>query len=153
MADETEQPDWETKEQAAQRLGMSPRSLERLITNNELQTTMVKQVGARSFRAILRASTDALIAIRQHQQITQHPNLPIANAMTGLAALVERQQDANSGALPVPLERKIYLTIREASAFSGLSMAYLRRLMDSKKLKWIRDGQQPKIRRADLEKL
>ena len=143
--------DWETKEQAAQRLGMAPRSLERLISDGTLETTMVKQVGARSFRAVLKASTDALIHAREQQHMASNPHLPMVRAVGELAQSLQQQETASS--LRVPLDKKIYLDLREARAFSGLSMVYLRRLMDKQQLKFIRDGQQIKFRRGDLEKL
>ncbi len=143
-------PHWETKEQAARRLGMAPRSLERLITDGKLETTMVKQVGARSFRAVLKASTDNLLTERQHQQIAAHPALP---AVQVIGELRQAIQDQTRSAQYVPLEKKVYLDLREARAFTGLSVAYLRRLMASGTLSFLRDGQQIKFRRVDLEKL
>jgi len=47
---------------------------------------------------------------------------------------------------------KLYLTIEEASEFSGLSLAYLERLVQENKVTAIEDGVW-KIRRADLESL
>jgi hypothetical protein len=47
---------------------------------------------------------------------------------------------------------KLYLTLEEASQFSGLSGAYLQKLIQEKRLTAVHDGGL-KIRRADLESL
>jgi Rps23 Pro-64 3,4-dihydroxylase Tpa1-like proline 4-hydroxylase len=52
---------------------------------------------------------------------------------------------------PYPIPR-LYLTLEEASEFSGLSFEYLERLVKEQKLTAIDDGGW-KVRRADLEKL
>jgi hypothetical protein len=50
---------------------------------------------------------------------------------------------------PIP---KVYLTLEEASEFSGLSFEYLERLIQEQTVKAIDDGGW-KIRRRDLESL
>ena len=52
---------------------------------------------------------------------------------------------------PHPIH-KVYLTLEEASEFSGLSFEYLERLVQEQKLKAVNDGGW-KIRRIDLESL
>lgn len=64
--------------------------------------------------------------------------------------LVEAAQ-ALSVAYPGPLP-KLYLTLAEASQFSGLSREYLQKLVKEKRLTAVNDGGL-KIRRADLESL
>ena len=50
------------------------------------------------------------------------------------------------------VQPKFFLTLREASAVSGLTVAYIKRLVDTGKLDHVRD-RGIKIRRADLQKL
>jgi SM-20-related protein len=59
--------------------------------------------------------------------------------------------NALSAAYPRP-SPKLYLTIAEASEFSGLSREYLQKLVKQKKLKAVDDGGL-KVRRTDLESL
>lgn len=59
--------------------------------------------------------------------------------------------NALSVAYPRPWP-KVYLTLDEASEFSGLSRAYLQKLVQQKKLKAVDDGGL-KVRRSDLESL
>jgi len=59
--------------------------------------------------------------------------------------------NALSAAYPRPLP-KLYLTLAEASQFSGLSTEYLKRLVKEKLLTAVDDGGL-KIRRADIESL
>jgi hypothetical protein len=53
---------------------------------------------------------------------------------------------------PVPREHQLFLTLKEASQHSGLSVAYLRREIDAGKLQAIRDVS-VKVRRKDLDAL
>jgi len=50
-------------------------------------------------------------------------------------------------------ESRLFLTIDEAAAVSGLSRAYVKRACESGTLKAIRDGRRWRIRRTDLEQL
>ena len=70
-----------------------------------------------------------------------------ALAAWGLLDLVSRAKAVQQMA-PVPQ----WITIREASAYSGLSIALLRRLVTTKKLPSLKDGA-VKVRRNDLDNL
>jgi excisionase family DNA binding protein len=52
----------------------------------------------------------------------------------------------------VSLDKKLYLTVREASEYAGLPQSYLRRLIKEGKLKALSTGGY-RIQRVDLEKL
>lgn len=52
----------------------------------------------------------------------------------------------------VPIERRIFLTISESAEFSGLPVAFLRRLIASGKLKALRTGAGWRVSRSELEK-
>jgi len=52
----------------------------------------------------------------------------------------------------VPLDKKLYLTLKEASEYAGLHQSYIRRLITSQKLKALVAAGY-RIKRADLERL
>jgi excisionase family DNA binding protein len=54
---------------------------------------------------------------------------------------------------PVPIERRLFLTIAEAAEFGGLPMAFLRQLIASGKLKALKTGAGWRISRVALEGL
>jgi excisionase family DNA binding protein len=49
--------------------------------------------------------------------------------------------------------RPQFLTLPEASEYSGLSLKFLARLIDARKLAALRDGRRIKVKRADLDSL
>ena len=53
----------------------------------------------------------------------------------------------------VPVERRIFLTMAESAEFSGLPVAFLRRLIASGKLKALRTGAGWRVSRVEIEKL
>jgi excisionase family DNA binding protein len=67
------------------------------------------------------------------------------------AALVAFLQSKTPGSL-VPVERRIFLTMSESAEFSGLPVAFLRRLIASGKLKALKTGAGWRISRVELEK-
>ncbi len=52
----------------------------------------------------------------------------------------------------VPIERRLFLTLAEAAEYSGLPVAFLRRLMATGKLKALKTGSGWRVSRAELEK-
>ena len=74
----------------------------------------------------------------------------VAQQQEDMSWLVEA---ANALSVAYPRPRpKLYLTLAEASEFSGLSREYLQKLVKQKKLKAVDDGGL-KVRRTDLERL
>jgi hypothetical protein len=51
----------------------------------------------------------------------------------------------------VPLERKLFLTVKEASFFSGLTIAYLERAIDDRRLPVVKDKSRKIFRRHLLQ--
>ena len=54
---------------------------------------------------------------------------------------------------PVPIERRLFLKVAEAAAFSGLPVGFLRQLIASGKLRALKTGGGWRISRVELEKL
>jgi excisionase family DNA binding protein len=80
------------------------------------------------------------------------PSRP-AGAPSGLegAFLAFLQSKTSNGSVPV--ERRIFLTLSESAEFSGLPMAFVRRLIASGKLKALKTGSGWRVSRAEMEKV
>jgi excisionase family DNA binding protein len=74
-------------------------------------------------------------------------------ALSGLegAFLAFLQSKTSNGSVPV--ERRIFLTMAESAEFSGLPVAFLRRLIASGKLKALRTGSGWRVSRVEIEKV
>jgi excisionase family DNA binding protein len=71
-----------------------------------------------------------------------------------LAFLESRTSVQPAPAVPaVPIDRRLFLTLAESAEFSGLPVAFLRRLMASGKIKAIKTGSGWRVSRAELEKM
>jgi excisionase family DNA binding protein len=68
------------------------------------------------------------------------------------AALTAFLQSKTAGS-PVPVERRIFLTLAESAEFSGLPVALLRRLIASGRLKAVKTGAGWRVSRAGIEGL
>ena len=68
------------------------------------------------------------------------------------AALVEFLQSKTAGSV-VPVEHRMFLTMAECAEYSGLPAAFLRRLIESGKLKALKTGAGWRVARVELEKL
>lgn len=73
--------------------------------------------------------------------------------VTALAGALQRIADVvETRTLPPQRPATPWLTLPDASEYTGLSVAYLRRVIKAGKLPWIRD-RAIKVRRADLDNL
>jgi hypothetical protein len=165
---------WPTKAQAADAIGVSTKTIEKLAFKRELQQALWHRPGggpaivvyhpgdverlrkernpdAAAF--VMPAPADAsgespttkAVAVRQ----------PSAEAF--MQALVAGLVGAGTSKTPdVRLAERLYLSLREAAEYTGLGTAHLHRLIASGKLKPLK-GAGPRgadvVRRADLEKL
>src|SRR4051812_23732984 len=88
--------------------------------------------------------------------VEQVPALARPGASAGVSGLESAflafLQSKTPGAL-IPVERRIFLTMAEASEFSGLPVAFLRRLIASGKLKALKTGAGWRISRVEIEGL
>ncbi|MGA2711782.1 MAG: helix-turn-helix domain-containing protein [Bryobacteraceae bacterium] len=96
-----------------------------------------------------------------------HPVASVALARIEEPSLVSARSGGAPGALEaaflaflqsktpsslVPVERRIFLTMSESAEFSGLPVAFLRRLIASGKLKALRTGAGWRVSRLELER-
>lgn len=88
--------------------------------------------------------------IREAQAVNQTADAGPSNEQPDMSWLIEAVEALK--AKPAEGEIKLYLTLEEASRFSGLSLKYLRSLIDEQKLRAVNDGGW-KIRRKDVERL
>jgi helix-turn-helix protein len=147
---------WIPKQDAAEQLGYSYRTLERKIIKLKLRTAQRDVPGRRSITIIhpadfekLKAqtipATPAPIEEENGRELEPRPALPPAIREFAASLL---------GTLPYP-PRKLFLTLREASDYSGLPQTDLERLIDAGELKAreIRKGKAKMISRRSLEAL
>jgi excisionase family DNA binding protein len=74
-----------------------------------------------------------------------------AGALSGLEGAFLAFLQSKTPNSSVPIERRIFLTIAEAAEFSGLPMAFVRRLIASGKLKALKTGSGWRVSRAEVE--
>jgi hypothetical protein len=147
---------WIPKQDAAEQLGYSYRTLERKIVKLKLRTAQRDVPGRRSIVIIhptdfekLKAqtipATPAPIEEEDSKELAPYQGLPPAVRQFAASLL---------GTLPYP-PRKLFLTLREAADYSGLPQTDLERLIDSGELKAreIRKGRAKMISRHSLEAL
>lgn len=73
-------------------------------------------------------------------------------APSGLEAAFLAFLQSKTPSSGVPVERRLFLTMAEAAEFSGLPVAFLRRLIASGKLKALKTGAGWRVARLELEK-
>jgi hypothetical protein len=147
---------WIPKQDAAEQLGYSYRTLERKIIKLKLRTAQRDVPGRRSITIIHPAdfeklksqtipATPAPIEEENGRELEPRPALPPAIREFAASLL---------GTLPYP-PRKLFLTLREASDYSGLPQTDLERLIETGELKAreIRKGKAKMISRRSLEGL
>jgi hypothetical protein len=146
-----EKADWLTKQEAAKLIGTSERSIERLVQAGHITQRYLRVTGRRPIAILDPGDVET---IRQETLAKLPP--PTVETSTALMTRPGRGMEAMPAFLAamsaVQAQPKFFLTLKEASLASGLTVAYLRRLVDSGKLKHVRD-RGIKVRRADLVKL
>src|SRR5262245_15125541 len=147
---------WIPKQDAAEQLGYSYRTLERKIIKLKLRTAQRDVPGRRSitiihpvdFEKLKEQTIPALPApIKEGASRELEPRPALPPAIREFAASL-------LGTLPYP-PRKLFLTLREASDYSGLPQTDLERLIASGELRAreIRKGRAKMISRRSLEAL
>lgn len=157
-----ETPDYShclTKQQAADALGVTTKTIERMAARNEIHQVIWKRPG-RPAIAVIYPDEVERIWRQQHPDTKEGFAIPRESAaseparedrsvspITALTQFFERMR--------APAEPKLFMTLREAAEYSGLPKVCLRRLIEDGRLEAItvnaRGGK--RIRRADLEKL
>ena len=153
---------WLTKQQAAQVLQVAEKTIDRMAKSGELQKETLKrprQVPISVFHPgdveRAKAARGPVAFVMSDRGVQRMSNMEAGQSKP----LGDRQVSTVSTPLPetrVRLAEKVYLTISEASEYSGFGTVYLRRLAAERGLAIVK-GAGPHgadvLRRADLEKL
>ena len=149
---------WYSKQEAAQRLGISERTLERKIEAGEISTAQRRIPGRKPMTVCSPADVDRLAEATAQPVVETLPaeeTLPVRQTKTkSVAGAAAASPAALLQVLAANLDRtpKLYLTLEEASAYTGLTQAYLMRKIQAKEVPAVRDVSW-KIRRSELDKL
>ncbi len=144
------------KEEAAEKLGISVRSLQRLVQSEKISVTY-KRGNSGKQEAIFNADE-----LEKYKEERDAESIKPASATTSDTALA--RNDANrfldffkeaitpkDKALTVDIADKPLLKLDEATTLTGLSRDFLREAINSKKLKGKLIGKAYRIKRADLD--
>ena len=152
--DDTILDDWFTKSQAASVLRVSEKTIERLATKGEIRRATRKRPGVRPSPVYCPEDLDRVKNAQTPPAVVMPPQAEAG----GVPALAPRAgelsaflQSLITGA-DVPLRDKLFLSVKEATRFSGLPESTIRRLLRSGKLPGVKTGGW-RIKRSDLEQL
>jgi excisionase family DNA binding protein len=155
-----------TKQEAADYLRVSVRTLENYVAKNRLAVTYL-QGKTRSVADFKKLDLDRLkaeLALVEHRPVVEAPARqalqrqarPSAEAQAigrfeDLVSIAEAVKGAQAG---LPLDRKLALTVREASEYSGFSLGAIKAAIEGGKLKASKLGPRGAwvVKRADLER-
>jgi hypothetical protein len=162
---------WLTKQQAAERIGCSTKTVEKLAQDRRIQQAAWRRPTGGPAVAVYHPDDVARIAQERRPEASAFvlPAGPVAPNGNGARGELERASPIAPGddvlrsifaaALRAVtseksqnLSEKLFLTLEEAATFSGLSQTCLRRLIAGGKLDAMRD-RGLRIRRRDLEAL
>ncbi len=125
--------DWKAKEEVAKETGISVRTLDRKIAAGEIR---------QEHRPIPNRKPLAVLHPEDVAQLT-------AVTLKPIPAPSQKKKTDEDMSISVPINQKLYLTLREAAAYSGLPQNYLRWRLQDKTLPGVKIGGW-RIRRSDL---
>lgn len=153
---------WPTKAQLSKETGISERTLDRMVSKGELQQGYRQMPGRRPIALINPADAQKLrdSAMKPSAFLMQDENPPTLTHSDKSLALVKRSSttDALTTAIQQAVQSaqmqatRLFLTLDEASEYSGLPKAYLSRALASGELPGLKANGW-RIRRRDLDKL
>lgn len=149
--------DWPTKQEAAAQLDVSGKSIDDLLKQGRLKKR-IRRGGGPPIVVVDPATIEecrqapgtsvTLARIGDHRLARTRSGI----APSGLEAAFLAFLQSKIPSTLVPVERRIFLTMAESAEYSGLPVAFLRRLIASGKLKALRTGSGWRVSRAELEK-
>jgi excisionase family DNA binding protein len=163
-----EYSDWLTKQEAADAIGVSTKTIEKFSAEGKLQSAKRSQPGrppaavyhpgdVEALRKERNPDAQPFVLPRESQALqttspTASPTsqIVVASAVLDALGLAAR---AMTDAVGKPEPPRLFLTLDQAAEFSGLPRSYLRELMREEKLPAIKTGRGWRIRRRDLEAL
>jgi excisionase family DNA binding protein len=161
LIDGNEAP-WLTKIEASKRLGVSERTIENYIAQNHLSTRPEQRRGKRPITLIDPDDVARLRAEQNRGAIIHGPNDPshflaepareIATSISAIGPALPQLVTAIAQNL-VQRAPKPFLTLAEASAFTGLPAGLLRRFIRRGELPCVRYGRDVYVKTRDLDEL
>jgi excisionase family DNA binding protein len=147
-------PEWIPIPAAAALLRCSPRSIERHVKAGRIESRDEPRLGKRAERFVLRRDVEALLprAFISPSPAAAVPADELAVRGQILSALV-RALEPGAIAPAAPPPDPLFVSVDRASAITGLSRRFLRRLISDGVLSSTLDGRRVRVRRRDLEKL
>lgn len=149
---------WVTKQELMALLGKSEKTVERYV-NKGLIRREHRETHEGRFPVFSREDINQLksttkpkipIVLKSAPRAKRPPGLR-RRAVVRLPAVRGPTVPAVVTAPSVPIERKLFLTVKEASLFSGLTVAYLRRAIDARRLPVVTDKAKKIYRRHLLQ--
>lgn len=167
---------WFTKQQAADAIGVSTKTVEKFADEKKLQRADWKRPETGATVAVYHpgdverlrkernpdAEPFMLPPAREEssQALTRSPQAPERDrsflqrvAEAAAAGAIAGSGNSQKAFSEVRLVERLFLSIPEAAVYSGLPQTHLRHLMASGKLEGLKTGAGWRIRRTDLEKL
>lgn len=152
---------WYTKSQVSTILGVSEKTVERMIARGELHHEKRKRPGKGPVTVLdpedVEKARQALADAAPSPAVIQNAegsNLPARRMGNPIDALVEALAAAAPAKHPtVPIHERLYLSIPEAAALSGLPQSYIRAQAHAGNLHHAPAGRGLKVLREDVLKL
>ena len=150
--------DWKTQAEAAEILKCSQKTVGRMAAQKKIQRVLRRVPGRKPMPVF---NPDDIEAIRAEtaepkafpvKERGEEKALAHVPRQRGVDLLAQLLADRISPARSVPVEQKVFLNLKEAAEYSGLSKAWLMREIKSGNIKAIKTGGW-RIRRSDLEQL
>ena len=150
---------WKSKAEAAQIIGCSPKTIERLATQNKIQKAMRRIPGRKATPVYhpddieaIRAGTAQLEPFQVGARETAEGLAP-ARRNSGVDLLLQLLSNSGASAPAATAPRhKLFLTLKEAADYSGMSRGWLLGKIKAEELPAVKAGGW-KIRRSDLEQI
>jgi excisionase family DNA binding protein len=145
---------WLNKTEAAARLGISERTLDRLAAEDKGPERRLRPRPGKKPEPVFNPDDVAEMAPKEQTHVVRFaapspaaeptPVFPVTLAIAALERIADRVVPR------IPPQAKPFLTVAEAASYSGLSESYLRRMVREGRMPYVRDRGY-KIRRADLD--
>ena len=150
--------DWKTQAEAAEILKCSEKTVRRMAAQKKIERVLRRVPGRKPMPVF---NPDDIEAIRA--ETAQPKPFPVGKRVeekalaprsrqSGIDLLAQLLADRISPARAVPVEQKVFLNLKEAAEYSGLSKAWLMREIKAGKIKAIKTGGW-RIRRSELLQL
>jgi excisionase family DNA binding protein len=156
---------WLTKQQAAEAIGVSTKTIEKLADEKKIQQVYWKrpETGARAamyhpgdvarVRKERNPGAEAFVVPSGSVPELTPPTPSVDGFAHALVQAVKKASENSERQGSVRIAERLFLTYAEAAQYSGLPQSHIRRLVAEGNLEALRTGAGWRIRRRDLEKL